>query len=208
MSNPVEITAKGFQFAHGEQLIYVPIEYVFRQKIGMRGDLLARALKQKSRQKILWVVDATAGLCRDSMHLLALGHRVTALEHNKQLFEAFARLPPPPNFHLVHAEAASWLADLADGKRPDVVFLDPMFPDKKKSAAVGKESLLLQLLEAPPSAAQEADLLSAARAAALSRVVVKRALRAPWLAAEKPSHSHAGKAVRYDIYLVGRDGAK
>jgi len=191
----------------------IPIEFVARQKVGVKTDLLAKALgRRKSGRRIL-VVDATAGLCRDSMHLLALGCEVIAIERNAKLFKAFSELKAPENFQLVHGDAVEWLRnidDVTDGlpsshRMPDIVFLDPMFPEKAKSAAVSKETRALQLLEKPPTEAEESALLTAARAAALDRVIVKRPRLAPYLAGQKPSHEYEGKAVRYDVYVVKKN---
>ena len=82
---------------------------------------------------------------------------------------------------------------------PDVVYLDPMFPERRKSAAVKKKFQLIHHLEAP---CQDEDaLLAAAISAAPRKVVVKRPAKGPNLAGVKPSHSLAGKAVRYDVIL-------
>ena len=82
---------------------------------------------------------------------------------------------------------------------PDVVYLDPMFPERTKSAAVKKKFQLLHLLERPCT--DEAALLGAALACGARKVVVKRPAKGPCLAGAKPSHTIAGKAVRYDCYV-------
>ena len=89
----------------------------------------------------------------------------------------------------------AWTAE-----RPDVVYLDPMFPHRKKSAAVKKEMRLFQQLLGPD---EDADaLLQPALALALKRVVVKRPAGAPYLADKKPQIEMQGKANRFDIYLT------
>ena len=202
---------KYFEIEDRGETIRIAIQFASRYKVGAKSDLLARTLgKRKNvRKQNLLVVDATAGLCRDSVHFLSLGCEVVALERNSQLYEAFSQLPSPANFRLVHAEAVQWLSHLSkailgggDHVRPDVVYLDPMFPEKKKSAAASKESRILQLLETPPTPDEERELLRAARGVAGDRVIVKRPKHAPWLAGEKPSHEFLGKAVRYDVYVT------
>jgi len=87
-------------------------------------------------------------------------------------------------------------------QRPDAVYLDPMFPPKrKKSAAVNKEMRLLRELVGDDLDAP--DLLEVARGVARERVVVKRPDHAPPLA-PYPSMSFLGKLVRYDVYLTRR----
>ena len=97
------------------------------------------------------------------------------------------------------------LPDDLDGlpERPDVVYLDPMYPgaDKRKTA----ERKPLKVLRAVVG--EDADdgepLLRAALAVARKRVVVKRPLRAEPLAAlPAPTVVHKGKALRYDVYVV------
>ncbi len=84
----------------------------------------------------------------------------------------------------------------APAQAPDVIYLDPMFPERRKSAAVKKKFQLIHRLERP-CANEEEMLLSAIRANP-RKVVVKRPAKGPYLAGIKPSYSIAGKAVRYD----------
>ena len=79
----------------------------------------------------------------------------------------------------------------------------PMFPERRKSAAVRKEmALLQQLLEGDAAADAGEGLLDWARASPVARVVVKRPLRAPFLGGREPSHSLRGKAVRFDVHVL------
>jgi 16S rRNA (guanine1516-N2)-methyltransferase len=84
----------------------------------------------------------------------------------------------------------------------DVIYLDPMFPPRRKSAAVRKEMALFHSLLARTLDPQDADaLLLWALRQDTARVVVKRPAKAPCLAAKEPSHTISGKAVRYDVYV-------
>ena len=85
---------------------------------------------------------------------------------------------------------------------PDVVYLDPMFPERTKSAAVKKKFQLLHHLEQP--CADEEALVKAALAARPRKVVIKRPVKGPLLAGVKPSYQLAGKAVRYDVLVPPR----
>lgn len=75
----------------------------------------------------------------------------------------------------------------------------PWFPERRKSAAVKKKFQLIHHLEAPCQ--NEGALLAAAISAGPRKVVVKRPAKGPHLAGVKPSHSLAGKAVRYDVII-------
>ena len=85
---------------------------------------------------------------------------------------------------------------------PDVVYLDPMFPARTKSAAVKKKFQLLHHLEQPCE--EEEALVAAALAAHPRKVVIKRPAKGALLADVKPSYSVAGKAVRYDVLVPPR----
>ena len=98
---------------------------------------------------------------------------------------------------LVEGDSVAGLGAL--GFSPDVVFLDPMFPERTKSAAVKKKFQLLHRLERPCD--NEGELLDAAISARPRKIVIKRPPKGPWLAGAKPSHALAGKAVRYDVIV-------
>jgi 16S rRNA (guanine1516-N2)-methyltransferase len=97
---------------------------------------------------------------------------------------------------LVKAEAAPQ----AEVWRPDVVYVDPMFPLRKKSAKVKKQ---MQAFHAIVGNDPDADqLLADALAVARYRVVVKRPAGAGFLAETKPNYSLEGKSTRYDVYAL------
>lgn len=94
---------------------------------------------------------------------------------------------------------------IGDGATPpDVVYLDPMFPGRTKSAAVKKKFQLIHHLERPCDPCEEELLVEAALAARPRKVVIKRPIKGAYLAGIKPSHSLSGKAVRYDCLVPPR----
>ena len=110
--------------------------------------------------------------------------------------------PLVARMRLVHGDSVAALRALADADasaRPDVVLLDPMFPERRKSASVKKKAQLLQRLQTPEK--DEAAMLDAAIGARPRKVVVKRPLKGPFLAGVKPAYQIAGKAVRYDVLV-------
>lgn len=82
--------------------------------------------------------------------------------------------------------------------RPQVVYLDPMFPHKQKSALVKKEMRVFQSLVGPDLDAD--GLLEPARLLATKRVVVKRPDYAPPLANVATPNAVVTKGHRFDIY--------
>lgn len=163
------------------------------------------------------IVDGTAGLGRDAFVLASLGCKVHMVERNPVvaalLDDGLARAKQDPEIgewvsermSLVHASSLDALNELAQGSRfikPDVVYLDPMYPHpehKKKSALVKKEMRVFQSLV---GADNDADgLLAPALALAAKRVVVKRPDYAPWLDEQKPSMVIETKKNRFDVYV-------
>ena len=83
---------------------------------------------------------------------------------------------------------------------PDLIYLDPMFPARRKSGLITKKLQMLQMLETP--CADESALLDAAIRSNPRRIVIKRPLKGPFLADIRPAYSIKGKAIRYDCLVV------
>ena len=143
--------------------------------------------------------DGTAGWGRDAWLLHYRGFRLTLYERNPYLQlllrQGLAELDEPRP-ELVAGDVAEV------GRRHEAIYLDPMFPPRRKSAAVGREMQALHQLVAAPSPVEEAQLLAAARARAEKRVVVKRPKGAPPLAGLAPDFAIGAPNTRYDVYLV------
>ena len=170
-------------------------------------ELLVKAVRVRGVEGIR-VFDATAGLGEDSLLLAAAGFSVTMCEGDSViaalLADGLRRAADDPELSgvvermsLVEGDSIEILPSLTEA--PDVVYLDPMFPARTKSAAVKKKFQLLHRLESP--CADEASLMDAALAAHPRKIVVKRPIKAPVLAGVRPSHSISGKAVRYDVIV-------
>lgn len=170
-------------------------------------ELLVRAARVRGVEKPV-AVDATAGLGEDSLLLAAAGFSVVLYERDAViaalLEDALARAlddsrlaDVASRMTLVKGDSARLLAGMDIS--PDVVFLDPMFPERRRKAATNKKLQLFQRLERPCD--NETELLQAAMATYPRKVVVKRPLKGPYLAGVKPSSSLMGKVVRYDIVV-------
>ncbi len=88
----------------------------------------------------------------------------------------------------------------SDAVNPDVIYIDPMFPAREKSGKVKKEMQLFHQLVGTDD--DSSTLLPLALEVARYRVVVKRSVRAPFLAEQKPGYSLKGKSTRFDIYPI------
>ncbi len=175
----------------------------------LQRELLVRAARIKGEAHPC-AVDATAGLGEDALLLAAAGFEVVLCESDPViaalLVDACRRgaqceqlAPIVARMHVVERDSSRLLAALPEPV--DVVYLDPMFPGRTKSAAVKKKFQLIHGLERPCDAEAERALMTAAMRAARRKVVVKRPVKGPYLAGVKPSHSLTGKAVRYDCIV-------
>lgn len=182
---------------------------------GGKGQMIAKAVGIKAGC-FPHVLDATAGLGRDSFVLASLGCRVSMIERSPvvhavlssgldyarsqsvsddvELFEILRKM------QLISMDAKAYLAGLVADDFPDVIYLDPMFPERQKSADVKKEMAIFHDVVGGDADADE--LLPLALAHVKYRVVVKRPRKAPFLNNQKPSHQLEGKSSRYDIYTV------
>ncbi|HJA93113.1 MAG TPA: class I SAM-dependent methyltransferase [Candidatus Eisenbergiella merdipullorum] len=181
----------------------------------LNHELLVRAARVKGAQGPLIAVDATAGLGEDAFLLAAAGFQVRLYERNpviaSLLQDALRRGMENPalepilcRMHFQRGDSIEELPrlDLA----PDIVILDPMFPERKKSGLIRKKFQMLHQLESPCS--EEKELLEAALSCHPGRIVIKRPLKGPCLAGRKPSYSLKGRAIRYDCIVPPQASAK
>ena len=192
-----------FVFEQNNELLEVRPSFKKRFDIGGKSDLLAKSIGYKKNNQ-LSVLDLTAGLCRDAYHLSSIGCQVTAVEKNRELYDVLffyvEKLKPPYSFSLLNSDSLLILQEMSEEARPDVIFYDPMFPEKQKSARSGKESELLKILCSITTPDNERDLLLLALGRCRKRVVVKRPIKAPEILS-KPQIVYEGRSVRYDVYL-------
>ena len=172
---------------------------------GGHNEMLGRAVGLKAdRKPLIW--DATGGLGRDAFVLADLGCEVTLCERVPVLawlLDQAVQAAAVSGIDQVRgaAERISVLAgDSKTLRAPagSVIYLDPMFPERKKAAAVKKEAVMLQHL------ADQVDdgesLWQWAWDQPVERIVVKRPLRAPILGHIRPAHTLKGKSVRFDVF--------
>lgn len=173
---------------------------------GGRGEAVAKAVGAKG-SKTPSIIDATAGLGRDAFVLASVGCDVTLIERHPAVAALLddglmrARLVPDiaaiaQRMTLLHGAAVELLPTLA----ADVVYLDPMFPHRPKSALVKKEMRVFQQLVGADEDA--AELFNAAQQAARHKIVVKRPDYAPPLTSLTASGAVTTKSHRFDIYAV------
>lgn len=175
---------------------------------GGKGQLIAKAVGLKAGVSP-HVVDATAGLARDAFVLASLGCRVTMLEREAWVRELLRHALQEARdselqtiigrMELIEVDAQHWLAS-ADEAVADVIYLDPMYPHRDKSAKVKKEMRAFH--ELLGVAQDDTQLLAEALDKARFRVVVKRPRKGQAIRGPDPSYSLSGKSSRYDIYTL------
>ncbi len=174
-----------------------------QQAIGKEPLLNAVKIQKKSPKTI---IDATPGVLKDSFMLANRGIDIIAIERNPLLYvmvkKALSHFDTDSQTDNIHIDYHFGDAkDLLANFHADIIYLDPMYPPKRKSAQVKKE---MQILHQVIGADSDSDELFHAAKKQGSRLVVKRPSYATPIANSKPSFSYSTDkrgATRFDIYL-------
>ncbi|MBF0152258.1 MAG: class I SAM-dependent methyltransferase [Magnetococcales bacterium] len=210
----LELCATGPKAEGPVYVHFDPEEWTNRHRPGQgrRRDLaIAAGLRRQSTRP--HVLDATAGLGRDSYILALLGCQVTMMERSPivaaLLEDGLERARRDPligpivreNLSFIPGDALHLMNNgVADAAQPDVIYLDPMHPPRSKSALVRKEMRRLRAIVGDDPDAQA--LLAMALRHARRRVVIKRPRHAEPLSQQRPTYEIVGQSTRYDVYLI------
>ncbi len=187
----------------------------YRQRHARQPEAILKALGARHGET-LRIIDATAGWGLDAFVLASAGHSVDLFERSailhallkdglhRALASGDERVAIIARRMTLHFGDSSLTLRAWGEARPDVIYLDPMFPERSKSAKVKKNMYLLQQMLHDELPAQ--TLLRDALSIAARRVVVKRPAHAGFLEGIRPSFQLTGKSSRFDIYLAA--GAK
>lgn len=187
------------------------------KRASLKSEMIARACNLGEKPTL---IDATAGLGHDSLLMAYLGAYVTLVERHPILFtlledtharaqnDAFLN-PVVSRIHLIFSDSADYLIQqAAENAVVDVVYLDPMFPQRdqnqqapKKQAQVKKQMQLLHMLLPEDGEMDLGDNLLELAQKIAKRVVVKRPRLAVFLADKAPDHQWQGDACRFDAYF-------
>lgn len=180
---------------------------------GGKKQLIAKAVGGKNyTNSSFTILDATAGFGVDAFILASLGYEVMMLERSPiiglLLADALKKLKKnlksdKLKLQLQLISASDHLNKIVRQqlKKPDVIYLDPMYPKSNSSALNKKTMRILHKIVGDDSDADQ--LLPLALASAKKRVVIKRAKSAPTLTSLEPDLKlSAGGSSRYDIYLI------
>lgn len=181
-----------------------------REHGGGAGQMVAKAVGLHKTKARLHILDATAGLGQDAFILASLGCKVTLFERNPVIHALLADglsraslnvdcAPIIERMTLCPDSSIEWL-ERAGSNAADVIYLDPMFPHREKSALVKKEMQVFQSIVGSDD--DSGQLLQVALNCATYRVVVKRPRKAEAIAGREPTTRIEGKSSRYDIYAI------
>ena len=160
----------------------------------------------------LRVLDATAGLGVDGMLMACAGCCMTLLERSPVMAallqdgidRVFADNEATglqevisSRLKLLRGDSVEFFSKIEDGMY-DVIYLDPMFPERKKSSKVKKEMQLAKFFTDSTDNAEE--LLIAALETPVRRVVIKRPLKSPVVKTGFSSQIK-GKSIRFDVFI-------
>lgn len=183
-----------------------------REKFGGgKGQAIAKAIGLNKISNPT-IIDATAGLARDAYVLATLGCQITLIEQSPVLYtllkDGISRALVSENTehsaknftNLVNSSSQLYLEHMDPDSKPDVIYIDPMYPERKKSALVKKDMQILHKLIG--NSEDEEDLLTTALQYAKRRVVVKRPVHAEQIAGINPTMEISSKKTRYDVYVI------
>ena len=173
-----------------------------------RGQNLAKAVGMKFN-KNRTIIDATAGLGYDAFILASLGANVTLIERSEKIY---GLLKDGISEAMLYGGEISKIVDrmnllfgdsidILPSISPEVVLIDTMYKDRKKSALVKNNMRLVR--EVVGSDPDYIDLINVALNCASKRVVIKQPRYAEPLKDIKAcSHQILGKTIRYDVYIT------
>lgn len=166
-------------------------------------ELIVKAVNLKEN-KYIW--DATAGLGKDAFVLASFGAKVHLFERNPivatLLSDGLRRARADIKTQTIAEKMQLTFGSInlaTDIESPQAIYIDTMFPERKKNALVKKEMQFFQEIIREEN--DDKDLLLTARKFPVNRIVVKRPIKAEYLGNIKPAYQYTGKNIRFDVYL-------
>ena len=155
------------------------------------------------------IIDATAGLGYDSFILASLGAKVTLIERSVKIHEILQNAINEGisfggeiekiinRMELLFGDSKDILPKLS----PEVIMIDTMYKDRKKTALVKNNLRIVRKIVGPDS--DYIELLKVSLNCAKNRVVLKQPRYAdPIKEIRKCSHQILGRTIRYDVYMT------
>ncbi|KAL0479206.1 hypothetical protein AKO1_008044 [Acrasis kona] len=155
------------------------------------------------------VLDATAGMGRDSFVLSSFGFKMILVERNPIVYmllkDGYERAKHQFGnvSSVIHADSINYLnhINVEDPNRPHVVYLDPMFEKHGKQRATKRSiSMLRDIIDVERDNHQLSQLIEAASRVAIRKVIIKRNKSAPIHPNVK--HSFVARDTRFDMIVT------
>lgn len=171
---------------------------------------VVQAVEGRSKTK-LTILDTTAGLGKDTFTLAARGHTLLTLEKDRYIYlllkDALQRAQQIDylkeivnKITLINIDSNEYI--LTTDKSFDCVYIDPMFPPRKKSAKVKQGMQILHQVGFNDEISNSNLLDNIIQARITTKAVVKRPINSDFLSNRKPSSQLKGKTNRFDIYSL------
>ncbi|WP_150468128.1 class I SAM-dependent methyltransferase [Francisella sp. SYW-9] len=171
---------------------------------------VVQAVEGRSKEK-LKILDTTAGLGRDTFTLAARGHQVISIEKDIYIYlllcDALHRACKTES--ISHIAQNITLLNLDSNKHIlnteqtyDCIYVDPMFPPRRKSAKVKQAMQVLHEVAFNDEDQNTLLLKNILETQKANKVIVKRPINAEFLYNKKPSSQLKGKTNRFDIYSL------
>ncbi|MED7820080.1 MULTISPECIES: class I SAM-dependent methyltransferase [unclassified Francisella] len=169
-----------------------------------------QSVEGRSKEK-LQILDTTAGLGRDTFTLASRGHIVTSIEKDIYIYlllcDALHRAANidsishiVKNITLLNLDSNEYI--LNTEQIFDCIYVDPMFPPRKKSAKVKQDMQILHQIAFNNENLNSQLLKNILETKKTKKVIVKRPIYAEFLYDKKPSSQLKGKTNRFDIYSL------
>ena len=160
------------------------------------------------------IYDLTAGWGRDSWLLAYRGFSIIMVEKNPYLYSLLKqgldlanKNPKISNISqrmkIIFSNSLDFLKN-NNVEKNSAIYLDPMYPEKKKNALVKKRMQILHLL-LENEEENNNNLLLYAQKTWAKKIIVKRPKNAEFLAKIKPNSFITSPNTRYDIYCNTED---
>lgn len=157
------------------------------------------------------ILDATGGFGVDAFSIAYVGYNITILERNPimyaLLYDSMMRAsqnhkikPIIDRMKLLHADAFNYLEEIEE--KPDVIYLDPMYPSIQKRKALSKLPITIARELLFDEKEQTKELLDLAKKHAKHHTVLKRPINASNPGANKVFKS---KDHLWEIYYSNKD---
>ncbi|AIT10330.1 16S rRNA methyltransferase [Candidatus Francisella endociliophora] len=171
---------------------------------------VVQAVEGRSKEK-LQILDTTAGLGRDSFTLAARGHHIISIEKDPYIYlllkdalyrakQLHSLVDIANRITLLNADSNEYISKTT--QIFDCIYIDPMFPPRRKSAKVKQGMQVLHEIAFNNETSNANLLANIIKSQKTKKAVVKRPINSEFLCDKKPSSQLKGKTNRFDIYSL------